>query len=206
MKVVITENQNKLLLTEGLSERILKSYESVVKFANKVLEETKEVTGIDFGFLLSWGATLGGLMMPVSKFIEGEHPELTSVDLSLLVTGVMVTYYSSNKKTLSKILSIIKERGLVEVFDKMLSTTSNLKDTFLSFIGSLNITMSKISNMLAYTFLIPILPQLYEMAQMGFDQTTVNQIIKRILSYGTIVGSSIIIREIIRKIINRFKS
>jgi hypothetical protein len=206
MKVVITENQNKLLLTEGLSEKILASYKSMGKFADKVLKETKEVTGIDFGFLLSWGATLGGLMMPVSKFIEGEHPELTSVDLSLLVTGVMVTYYSSNKKTLSKILSIIKERGLVEVFDKMLSTTSNLKDTFLSFIGSLNITMSKISNMLAYTFLIPILPQLYEMAQMGFDQTTVNQIIKRILSYGTIVGSSIIIREIIRKIINRFKS
>lgn len=206
MKVVITENQNKLLLTEGLSEKILASYKSMGKFADKVLKETKEVTGIDFGFLLSWGATLGGLMMPVSKFIEGEHPELTSVDLSLLVTGVMVTYYSSNKKTLSKILSTIKERGLVEVFDKMLSTTSNLKDTFLSFIGSLNITMSKISNMLAYTFLIPILPQLYEMAQMGFDQTTVNQIIKRILSYGTIVGSSIIIREIIRKIINRFKS
>jgi hypothetical protein len=206
MKVVITENQNKLLLTEGLSEKILASYKSMGKFADRVLKETKEVTGIDFGFLLSWGATLGGLMMPVSKFIEGEHPELTSVDLSLLVTGVMVTYYSSNKKTLSKILSIIKERGLVEVFDKMLSTTSNLKDTFLSFIGSLNITMSKISNMLAYTFLIPILPQLYEMAQMGFDQTTVNQIIKRILSYGTIVGSSIIIREIIRKIINRFKS
>ena len=206
MKVVITENQNKLLLTEGLSEKILASYKSMGKFADKVLKETKEVTGIDFVFLLSWGATLGGLMMPVSKFIEGEHPELTSVDLSLLVTGVMVTYYSSNKKTLSKILSIIKERGLVEVFDKMLSTTSNLKDTFLSFIGSLNITMSKISNMLAYTFLIPILPQLYEMAQMGFDQTTVNQIIKRILSYGTIVGSSIIIREIIRKIINRFKS
>ena len=206
MKVVITENQNKLLLTEGLSEKILASYKSMGKFADKVLKETKEVTGIDFGFLLSWGATLGGLMMPVSKFIEGEHPELTSVDLSLLVTGVMVTYYSSNKKTLSKILSTIKERGLVDVFDKMLSTTSNLKDTFLSFIGSLNITMSKISNMLAYTFLIPILPQLYEMAQMGFDQTTVNQIIKRILSYGTIVGSSIIIREIIRKIINRFKS
>jgi hypothetical protein len=206
MKVVITENQNKLLLTEGLSERILKSYESMVEFTNKVLKETKDVTGVDFGFLMSWGATLGGLMMPVSKFIEGEYPELTSVDLSLLVTGVMVTFYSGNKKALNKILSEIKQRGLVDVFDKMLITTTNLKDTFLSFIGSLNITMSKISNMLAYTFLIPILPQLYEMANMGFDQTTVNQIIKRLLSYGTIIGSSIVVREIIKKVVNRFKN
>jgi len=206
MKVVITENQNKLLLTEGLSERILKSYESMVKFTNKVLKETKDVTGVDFGFLMSWGATLGGLMMPVSKFIEGEYPELTSVDLSLLVTGVMVTFYSGNKKALNKILSEIKQRGLVSVFDEMLSTTTKLKDTFLSFIGSLNITMSKISNMLAYTFLIPILPQLYEMANMGFDQATVNQIIKRLLSYGTIIGSSIVVREIIKKVVNRFKN
>ena len=149
MKVVITENQNKLLLTEGLSEKILASYKSMGKFADKVLKETKEVTGIDFGFLLSWGATLGGLMMPVSKFIEGEHPELTSVDLSLLVTGVMVTYYSSNKKTLSKILSTIKERGLVEVFDKMLSTTSNLKDTFLGGILSY-VEFKRNDNVLSY--------------------------------------------------------
>ena len=70
----------------------------MVKFTNKVLKETKDVTGVDFGFLMSWGATLGGLMMPVSKFIEGEYPELTSVDLSLLVTGVMVTFYSGIKR------------------------------------------------------------------------------------------------------------
>ena len=206
MKVVITENQNKLLLIEGLSEKILKSYKSMGQFIEKVLNEAKEVTGLDFGFLLSWGSTLGGLMMPVSKFIEGEHPELTSTDLSLLLTGVMVTYYSSNKKSLAKILNQIKEKGLVNIFNKMLSTTSNLKDTFLSFISSLNVTMFKISNMLAYTFLIPILPQLYDMAQMGYDTTTVNHIIKRLLSYGTIIGSSIIIREMIRKIINRFKN
>jgi hypothetical protein len=206
MKVVISENQNKLLLTEGLSEKILKSYKSMGEFTEKVLKEAKTVTGLDFGFLLSWGSTLGGLMMPVTKFIEGEHPELTSLDLSLLVTGVMVTYYTSNKKTLVKILSEIKERGLVEVFDKMLSAANNLKDTFLSFVESLNITMFKVSNMLAYTFLIPVLPQLYEMAQMGFDQTTINQIIKRLLSYGVIIGSSIIVREVIRKIINRFRN
>jgi hypothetical protein len=206
MKVVISENQNKLLLTEGLSEKILKSYKLMIEFTEKVLKEAKTVTGLDFGFLLSWGSTLGGLMMPVSKFIEGEYPELTSLDLSLLVTGVMVTYYTSNKKALVKILSEIKERGLVEVFDKMLSAANNLKDTFLSFVESLNITMFKVSNMLAYTFLIPVLPQLYEMAQMGFDQTTINQIIKRLLSYGVIIGSSIIVREVIRKIINRFKN
>jgi hypothetical protein len=143
--------------------------------------------------------------MPVSQYIEGKHPELTSLDISLLITGAMVTYYTSNKKALSKILETIKEKGLVNVFDEVLSATSNLKDTFLSFVSSLNITMGKMANMLAYTFLIPLLPQLYEMAQTGYDQNTVNQIIKRILSYGAIIGSSAIVRELIKKIVNRFR-
>ena len=205
MKIIITENQNKALLNESVSESIIRSYRSMKKFTEKVLKETKETTGLDFEFLMSWGSTLGGLMIPVSQFIEGKHPELTSLDISLLITGAMVTYYTSNKKALSKILETIKEKGLVEVFDEVLSSTSNLKDTFLSFISSLNITMGKMANMLAYTFLIPLLPQLYEMAQTGYDQNTVNQIVKRILSYGTIIGSSAIIRELIKKIIVRFR-
>ena len=205
MKIIITENQNKALLNESVSESIVRSYRSMKKFTEKVLKETKETTGLDFEFLMSWGSTLGGLMMPVSQFIEGNHPELTSLDISLLITGAMVTYYTSNKKALSKILETIKEKGLVDVFDEVLSSTSNLKDTFLSFVNSLNITMGKMANMLAYTFLIPLLPQLYEMAQTGYDQNTVNQIIKRILSYGTIIGSSAIIRELIKKIIIRFR-
>ncbi len=41
MKVVISENQNKLLLTEGLSEKILKSYKSMGEFTEKVLKEAK---------------------------------------------------------------------------------------------------------------------------------------------------------------------
>ena len=205
MKIIITENQNRSLLNEGVSESIVRSYRSMKKFTEKVLKETRDTTGLDFEFLMSWGSTLGGLMMPVSQFIEGKHPELTSLDISLLITGAMVTYYTSNKKALSKILDTIKEKGLVNVFDEVLSTTSNLKDTFLSFVSSLNITMGKMANMLAYTFLIPFLPQLYEMAQTGYDQNTVNQIIKRILSYGAIIGSSAIVRELIKKIVNRFR-
>jgi len=205
MKIIITENQNRSLLNEGVSESIVRSYRSMKKFTEKVLKETRDTTGLDFEFLMSWGSTLGGLMMPVSQYIEGKHPELTSLDISLLITGAMVTYYTSNKKALSKILDTIKEKGLVNVFDEVLSTTSNLKDTFLSFVSSLNITMGKMANMLAYTFLIPLLPQLYEMAQTGYDQNTVNQIIKRILSYGAIIGSSAIVRELIKKIVNRFR-
>ena len=206
MKIIITENQKNSLLTESVSDKISKSYKLMKKFTEDVLKESTKVTGLDFGFLLSWGATIGGLMMPIEQFIKGEYPELTNTELSLLITGVMVTYYSSNKKVLAELLKQIKEKKLIDVFNEMLGTTENLKNTFLSFVESLNVTISKLSNMMAYTFLIPILPQLYEMAQSGYDQNIINQIIKRLLSYGVIIGSSVVVRELIKKIVDRFKN
>lgn len=206
MKIIITESQQKVLITERFSDELSDSLKNMKEFTKKVFDESKTITGLDFSFLLSWGATLGGLMMPVSQFIENKYPELTSTDISLLITGAIASYFSSNKKMLSKLLDQIKEKGLVNIFDEVLESTFLLKNTFLEFIDSLNITISKMSNMLAYTFLIPILPKLFEMSQMGYDQDIINEMVKRLLGYGIVVVSSVTLKQIIMKILNRFKS
>jgi hypothetical protein len=202
MKIIISESQNKMLLTESFVRRISDSIKQLTTFSKKVLNDASEQTGLDFGFMLSWGATLGGLMMPVSKFIEGEYPELSSTDISLLITGAIVTYYTSNKKILGELLEIIKEKGLVKIFDDVLRTTNKLRTVFLSFIESLNVTMGNLANMLAYTFIIPVLPQLYQMAQEGFSSEDTSLIIKRLLSYGIIKVSGIILKSLVTKILN----
>ena len=66
----------------------------------------------------------------------------------------------NNKEKLSKLLGIIKERGLVTSFNEMLEKTDELKNTFLSFVDSLKVTGHKMSGMLAYTFIIPFLSKL----------------------------------------------
>lgn len=206
MKIIISESQNKMLLTESFVRRITDSIKTLSKFSKNILNDASEQTGLDFGFLLSWGATLGGLMMPVSKFIEGKHPELSSIDISLLLTGAMVTYYTSNKKILGELLEQIKERGLVKIFDGVLSTTNKLRTIFLGFVDSLNVTMGNLANMLAYTFIIPVLPQLYQMAQEGFSPNDTTLIIKRLMSYGIVTVSGIILKSLVTKILNRFKN
>lgn len=205
MKIIITENQNKLLINEGISSNIGNTLKTLSKFTTKVFSETKEQTGLDFGFMLSWGTTLGGLMMPISQFIQDKHPEFTSADISLVITGAIATYYSSNKKILRELLDVIKEKGLVNLFDEVLSITDNLKEVFLKFIESLNITAGRLSNMMAYTFLIPILPMLYNMAQEGLNTSDINQIVKRLISYGVLTTSSVLLKQIVTKLINRFR-
>jgi hypothetical protein len=74
------------------------------------------------------------------------------------------------------------------------------------FIESLGVTMSSIGNMMAYTFLIPLLPEIYNLVQGTGNDVDSDMIVKRILNYGLVTVSSLFVKEIITKIVERFKS
>lgn len=205
MKVLISQNQYKHLVLESTNSKVTNELEKMKSFTKNLLVKTKKQLGFDLKFLLTWGATIGGLMTPVSDFISGEYPELSDTDLTLLMTGCVLTYFTDNRDKLKIVLEKIKQEGLVKVFDVMLSKTNELKNTFLSFVESLSISTHSLSNMLAYTFLIPILPQLYDMSVSGFNNNDINEITKRIVLFFGSTVSGITIKEIISKIVGKFK-
>lgn len=204
MKIVITESQYKNLIVETLSRESVSNLKSLKKFFDKIVKETKEQIGLDLGFLSTWGVSIAGFVKPVSEFMEGNYPSLTGTDIALLSTGVILTYYTSNKEKLRIILEKIKEKSLIQEFDHMLEKCSLLKTTFLNFIESLAIPLTKMSNMLAYTFIIPIIPQLYEMAQ-GYGQAEITDIVKRIIMFVSISFTGNFAKRLIYSIIKRFK-
>jgi hypothetical protein len=99
----------------------------------------------------------------------------------------------------------LNDNNLYDIFLKGLKKTEEIKYTFTKFLESLNITFSKVSNMLAYAFLVPILPMLYKIEQAGFNSSEIKEMAIRISSFGVITVSSIVIRDILSKILNRFK-
>lgn len=206
MNIVITESQYKKLLLEESSNKILGTLKGLKSMVSDILKKTQKQTKIDFEFLLTWGATIGGFVGPVSDFIDGKFPEINDMEKSLLLTGIILTYFSSNKEKLSKILVIIKEKGLVKTFDEVLRKTEKLEKSFLGFVDSLGITVRNLSNMLAYSFLIPILPKLYQMSETGFTNEDISELTKRLLSFGIINLSGETVKEILKKIVSRFKN
>ena len=206
MNIVITESQYKKLLLEESSNKILGTLKGLKSMVSDILKKTQKQTKIDFEFLLTWGATIGGIVGPVSDFIDGKFPEINDMEKSLLLTGIILTYFSSNKEKLSKILVIIKEKGLVKTFDEVLRKTEKLEKSFLGFVDSLGITVRNLSNMLAYSFLIPILPKLYQMSETGFTNEDISELTKRLLSFGIINLSGETVKEILKKIVSRFKN
>jgi len=207
MKIAVTEHQKKFIITESISEEFNSIIERGYNFTKEILEKSAEQIGINIQFAITWGASIGGMVGPLNDFIKNTESEMSDIEISLLLTGIIASYYVDNKEYVKKILTKIKEKGLSEVFLRVFKKSQELKNAFFDFIESLNITLHKVTNIMSYTFIIPIIPMLYDMAtSSNLDGEQISEIAKRLASFGVLTVSGILVRELINKIIKRFKS
>jgi hypothetical protein len=106
---------------------------------------------------------------------------------------------------LKRVLEKIKENSLIQEFDSMLSKADELKSTFVSFLESLAVPTSKLSNMLAYTFIIPIIPELYEYAQ-GYTSMEIKEMITRVVGFVGVTVSGNLVKKLIQEIVRKFQN
>jgi hypothetical protein len=157
-------------------------------------------------FLLTWGAGIGGFVGPIEDFVKGRFPELNEMQITLILIGVIATYFFENKKFASTIYNKIQEEGLSKVFEKVLKKSDELRSTFLDFIESLGIVFHKITNMMSYTFIIPLIPMIYQMAADGLtDGVDLKQLTTRIIGFTGLTISGILFKEMIVKMVRRFR-
>ena len=204
MNVVITESQYLQILRENQENEIEQTNSK--EFAKKIVSDAKKQYGIDFSFLTTWGSVIGGFVGPITNYMEGKYPNLSETDITLISFGIILTFFSSNKEKLNKVLQIIKDRKLVTFFDRALMKSYDLRDALAGFLESLNVTFSKVSNMVAYTFLVPLMPLLKDISEMNLDEKQIEFIAMGISHYtGGIIASNLL-STVVKKIIKRFKS
>ena len=207
MKIIITEQQKRIILTESTSEELGNIIKQNTERAINILKESQAQMGLNLQFLFTWGAGIGGFMGPVEDFIRGRFPELSEQELLYILIGVIATYFIDNKKTVSKIYTEIQENGLSKVFEVVLRKTDTLKNTFLNFVESLGVTFHKITNMVSYLFILPLIPPLANLVFNGsLGNMDSRELAMRIIGFAGVTISGIIFRELILKMIRRFKS
>lgn len=204
--IIITESQKRRLLNEGggggnFSDVIKKNYDLV----KDIISKSSSQIGLNLEFLITWGASIGGFVGPLNDFISGQNPDFSDLDISLILTGIIANYYIDNKSLVNKIATTIKERGLTDSFKKYLRKSRELKKVFFQFVESLGITLHKVTNILSYTFILPLLPMLYDMAKTGADSKDIKELIQRLSGFGILTVSGIVLKELITKIVRRFK-
>jgi hypothetical protein len=206
MKIILTEDQYISLLKEEKENEIEQTFTNSKNFTKKIIKDVKNQYGIDFSFALTWGSVIGGFVGPISKYLEGKYTNLSESDITLICFGIILTFFSENKEKLNKVLELIKEKKLITFFDQAMMKSYDLKDAFFNFLDSLNMTFSKVSNMVSYTFLVPLIPLLKNLSDMDLSEDQINLLSMGISHYTGVLISSKIITELINKIIKRFKS
>lgn len=206
MRIIITESQKKMLLIESSGEEMGNIIKQNAEKVKKIIQEAQSQIGLNLQFLLTWGAGIGGFMGPVEDFVRGNYPDINESELVLISIGVIATYFIENKKIVTKIYTKIQEEGLSKVFDRILKKTDTLYQTFVEFIDSLGVTFHRITNMLSYTFIIPLIPLIYQMTTDNLsNEFDLKQLAIRIISFTGLTLSGIIFRELLSKIVRRFK-
>jgi hypothetical protein len=205
MKIILNESQYRKILIESSKKDISDYLSELSGFAKMVIQKTQSDLNINLKMLLIWGAGVGGVMGPLNEFIEHGDFNLNEFQTASILCAATAILFGESKSNIKKLIDTIQEEGLIDVLSKVLEKGNKLKETFINFIQSLNMTLSNITNIMSYAFIIPILPIIYDMSQSGFDSKDVKEIVLRLLSFGATAVSGNLLRELVTKLLNRFR-
>lgn len=204
---LINESQKRQILFESMSDEIKRQSKENKNLIERIYRDASKQINFDLSIMLTFSASIAGFIGPVEQFLKDNYQGLTSMEISLILTGIIFQYIQDNKGALKEVYSKIRENGLVSPFRNALDKSERLKDSFIGLVLSLGVSFQKTSNILGYTFLIPIIPILYESISNGmvsFDD--VSEIVKRLTIFGGLNYGGMTINHLIKSLIERIKS
>jgi len=206
MDFLISESQLKVILQEQDESKMSTYMKTLYSFTYSLVNKVIKKYGINVKMLLTWGTSVGGLVLPLDNFIRNGKFSLDDSQRMLVIAGIAAILYYENKTLFAKIFKKIKEEGLEEVFTVVLEKGQQLKSAFFDFLQSVNVSVGSFMDTVAYTFLIPIIADIQSVAM---RTNSVNEaailIAERLVASGVVILSSEVITKSLKKIIKRFK-
>lgn len=203
MKVLITEEQYQVLLNEKIGEQVTSKLKRLDDLLKKIIRDVKQQFGVSTKFALTYGAGIGALMEPVEKYLNGEFSGLESWQVSsLVIAAISIVYFEG--KEYQKLKKDIEQQGLGDELKGAVSKTEQLKDKFSSMLNVIGISVYRGADILAYTFLLPILGMIINVANtFGFDSVEMATLSSSLIHSGLITVSSVVFRDVIQKIASK---
>lgn len=204
---LINETQKRQFLFESMSDEMKQQSKENKNLIERIYRDVSKQINFDLSILLTFSASISGFIGPVEQFLNDNYQGLTSMETSLILTGIIFQYIQDNKEALREIYSKIREQGLISPFRNALDKSERLKESFMNLVLSLGVSFQKTSNILGYTFLIPIIPILYKAISDGLvSYDDVSDIVKRITIFGGLNYGGITLVQLIKTLIERIKS
>jgi len=206
MEFLISESQLKVILMEQDESKLSDYMKQLRSFTVDIVNKVIKNYGINVKMLLTWGTSVGGMMMPLDVYLKSGNFDLSDQQRALVLSGVAFAFFFETKRGFVSILKKIKDEGLEETFQFALDKGKKLKSAFEKFLTSVKVASSTILDTIAYSFLIPIITDIYSMTHNTSSiRESAQMIATRLVASGVVVVSKEILENVLKKIIKRFK-
>jgi len=138
MEFLITESQLRVLLQEEEKSQLGLYMKNMYAFTKQMLNKVFKSYGINLRMLLTWGTSVGGLVLPLDQYLRTQHLGLDEDQRMLVLVGIIFALFFETKRPFTKIMSLIKENGLEDIFQDGLRKGTQLRDAFTNFLSSAN--------------------------------------------------------------------
>lgn len=207
MEFLISQSQLNLILNEQRNDDVLSSSLKKMKsFTNNMVGRVLKTYDINLKMFLTWGTSIGGLVMPLNEFLKSGNFDLSESERYLVLSGIAFLIFFEGKRGLSKILTTIKENGLEEAFDAGLLKAYQLKDSFTNFLRSTKVITSQVLEIISYAFLIPIIGDVQNIAG---DVTNITEssimIAERLAASGVVLLSREVLVSLFKKLFKKLQ-
>jgi hypothetical protein len=163
MDFIISQNQLNVIVEQNSPNDITDNLRKLYDFTRELIDKSMSVWGLNAKFLITWGAALGGMVLPLKIWLETQNFEITKEQTFLLLLGIACNYYYDNSDFIRKVMQKIKDEGLLDIFKKLYQKSEELKNGLVEFLRSLKIFGDSMTSIMSYAFVLPILGDIYQM-------------------------------------------
>jgi len=181
MKIILTEEQYKAILTESILKDILKDF------------------NISSGLLFTFGAGMAALMGPVERLLTNSGFSLNDKEIALLlITSIAIIIKDSNA---NRLLEDVKEKGLVEALNGVGEFLTNIKKLINSITSKVVGVTYSLSEILGFSLLLnPVMNIVNELIS---DESITSSDTNRLLSGASFAAVVYGLKSVMSKIKNR---
>jgi hypothetical protein len=202
MNVLITEEQTKVILVEGMPDILSTIYEKSTDFSANLYKRISKRLKFNLKILLTFGAGVGGLMQPLMDLINNKFPQLTEDQKLLIIVGTICIVFNEGKDILKEIMPKIKEDGLENEFRYSVLKTKRLVTVFKGFLGTLGNSAAFLTDVMSYIYLIPLLGYLTIALQgNSLSPEQIETLVKTLAATGIMHVSTAALEEIVKRIL-----
>jgi hypothetical protein len=204
MEFLITESQLRVLLQEEEKSQLGLYMKNMYAFTKQMLNKVFKSYGINLRMLLTWGTSVGGLVLPLDQYLRTQHLGLNEDQRMLVLVGIIFALFFETKRPFMKIMSLIKENGLEDIFQDGLRKGTQLRDAFTNFLSSANTGVGTFLEAIAYSFLIPIITDVQSVLGQTEDiETAAILIAERLLATGVILVGRQTLIDVVKNILKK---